>query len=181
MLQFYVCEQTCEAHRNERGVAMIQQTPMVNVGMPIPLYNRLKRAAELTHRSVEDVLAATVNVALVTDASLPADLANELAAMMLFSDDALWSAAESSMSPAQQRRLEQLPAIADSRGLTAAEAAELDHLMEVYDRSVLRRAKALAILAQRGYQLPNQSVATQPPSRCFGAQGMGGGRQASAR
>jgi hypothetical protein len=136
---------------------MIQQTPMVNVGMPIPLYNRLKRVAELTHRSVEEVLATTVNVALASDPGLPTDLANELAAMVLFSDDALWSAAESSMSPAQQRRLEQLATLADSRGLTAAESEELGHLMKLYDRSVLRRAKALAILARRGYQLPDQT------------------------
>jgi hypothetical protein len=54
------------------------------------------------------VLATTIDVALPPDPNLPADLADELAAMSLFSDDALWAATESSLSPAQQRRLRQL-------------------------------------------------------------------------
>jgi hypothetical protein len=134
---------------------MIQQSPIVKIGVPVPLYDRLKRAAELTHRSVEDVLASTVNAALPPDPALPADLADNLAALALFSDDALWAAAESSLSPAQQRRLEQLSTVADSRSLTPAESSELSQLLEQYDRSVLRRAKALAVLAQRGYQIPD--------------------------
>jgi len=68
----------------------------------------MKRAAELTHRSVEDVLASTVNAALPPDPALPAEVVDDLAALVLFSDDALWAAAESALSPAQQRRLEQL-------------------------------------------------------------------------
>ncbi len=134
---------------------MIQQNPMVKVGLPVPLFDRLKRAAELTHRSVEDVLASTVNVALPPDPTLPAEVVDDLAALALFSDEALWAAAESSLSPAQQRRLEQLSDVADSRSLTAAEASELSQLLEHYDRSVLRRAKALAVLAQRGHHIPN--------------------------
>jgi hypothetical protein len=134
---------------------MIQQNPMVKVGLPVSLFDRLKRAAELTHRSVEDVLASTVNAALPPDPALPAEVVDDLAALVLFSDDALWAAAESALSPAQQRRLEQLSTVADSRSLTGAESSELSHLLEQYDRSVLRRAKALAVLAQRGYHIPN--------------------------
>jgi hypothetical protein len=137
---------------------MIQQNPMVKVGLPVPLFDRLKKAAELTHRSVEDVLASTVNAALPPDPTLPAELVDDPAALALFSDDALWDAAESSLSPAQQRRLEQLSNVADSRSLTTAEASELSQLLEYYDRSVLRWAKALAVLAQRGYQIPDQTA-----------------------
>lgn len=137
---------------------MIQQSPMVKIGVPVPLYDRLKRAAELTHRSVEDVLASTVNVALPADPTLPAELVDDLAALAFYSDDALWAAAESSFSSAQQRRLEQLSTIADSRSLTKAETSELSQLLEQYDRSVLSRAKALAVLAQRGYQIPDQTA-----------------------
>jgi len=137
---------------------MIQQSPMVKIGMPVPLYDRLKRAAELTHRSVEDVLATTVNAALPPDPGLPVDLADSLAALSMYSDDALWAAAESSLSPAQQRRMEQLSTTADSRELTGAETSELSQLLEQYDVSVLRRAKALAVLAQRGYRISEQTA-----------------------
>ncbi len=77
--------------------------------------------------------------------------------MTMFSDEALWAASESSLSLAQQRRLSQLTHGGGSRTLTAAESSELSSLLETYDRSVLHRAKALAILAHRGYDLPNRA------------------------
>jgi hypothetical protein len=33
----------------------------------------------------------------------------------------------------------------------------MTRLLDLYDRAILRRAKALAILAQRGYELPERS------------------------
>jgi len=126
----------------------------VSVGLPRPVFLKLKRTAELTHRPVEEVLVATVNAALVEPPGLPADLANELAAMHLFSDEALWAATHPSLSPAEQFRLSQLNHKAGERPLTKAEKAEQEHLLTAYHRSILRRAKALAILAQRGHSLP---------------------------
>lgn len=129
-------------------------TQTVSVGLPRSIFLKLEQAAELTHRSVEDVLIATVNAALVEPPGLPADLANELAAMYLFSDEALWAATRPSLSPAEQFRLNQLNHKAGERPLTQAEEAEQEHLLTAYHRSVLHRAKALAILAQRGHPLP---------------------------
>ncbi len=126
----------------------------VSVQLPRPVFLKLKRAAELAHRSVEDVLVATVNAALVEPAGLPPDLANELAAMHLFSDDALWAAAKPSLSPTEQYRLSQLNHKAGERSLTEAEKVEQEQLLAAYHRSVLRRAKSLAILSQRGHPLP---------------------------
>ena len=129
----------------------------VSVELPKPIFLKLKKVAELTHRSVEEVLVTTVNAALPEQRDLPAGLANELAAMNLFSDEALWAAAEPSLSPAEQRRLSQLNRSAEDRPLTKAEGAEQRQLLLAYHRSVLRRAKALAILAQRGHPLPDQA------------------------
>ena len=126
----------------------------VSVQLPRPVFLRLKQAAELTYRSVEEVLVATVNAALVVPSGLPADLANELAALHLLSDEALWAVASPSLSPAEQLRLSQLNHKAGERPLTRAEEAEQAHLLTAYHRSVLRRAKSLAILAQRGHPLP---------------------------
>ena len=83
-------------------------------------------------------------------------MADDVAAMALMNDDALMAASESSLSPAQQRRLQQLTEFGGQRRLSTSEEAELAHLLELYNRSVLRCAKALAILSQRGYQLPDQ-------------------------
>lgn len=143
-------------------------TQTVSVGLPRAVFLKLERAAQLTHRTVEEVLATTVNAALVEPPDLPADLANELAAMHLFSDEALWAATHPSLSPAAQVRLRQLNHKAGERPLSQAEAAEQERLLDAYHRSVLRRAKALAILAQRGHPLPSkpetpQGAALHPP------------------
>jgi uncharacterized protein YnzC (UPF0291/DUF896 family) len=73
--------------------------------------------------------------------------------MQVYSDAALRAAVEPSMSRAEQKRLEQLNAAAGERALTAAEKKEQQALITAYDRSVLRRAKAMSILAQRGHDV----------------------------
>jgi hypothetical protein len=54
---------------------MTYQAETVTVKLPIPIYRRLKRVAEITYRSVEDVLASTVDAALPLDPNLPSDVA----------------------------------------------------------------------------------------------------------
>ena len=83
-------------------------TRTVSVQVPEPIFRKLKRAADVTCRPVEEVLAATLNAALPEPSGLPPELADELASMHLFSDDALWAAVEPSLSPTEQRRLGQL-------------------------------------------------------------------------
>jgi hypothetical protein len=134
---------------------MLEQT--ITVTLPGLLVHRLQRAAALTYRTVDDVLASVVDTTLQAPPGLPPALADEIAAMALFTDDALCSASESSLSPAQQRRLRQLTQNSKERRLTQAESTELDYLLEQYDIAVLRRAHAWALLSQRGHQLPAQN------------------------
>lgn len=131
-------------------------TQTVSVQVPEPIFRKLKRAADVTCRPVEEVLAATLNAALPEPSGLPPELAGELASMHLFSDDSLWAATEPSLSPTEQRRLGQLNRIAGQRPLTKAEEAEQEQLLAAYHRSVLRRAQALAILTQRGHPIPTE-------------------------
>lgn len=132
---------------------MIENT--VTVQLPQSTYRKLQKAAELTYRSVDELLDVTVNAALPAPTNLPDDLANELAAMHLLSDAALWAATQPSLSPAEQSRLEQLNHIGGERELTSAETQEQSSLLKSYHRSMLRRAQAFAILAQRGHTLPH--------------------------
>ena len=133
-------------------------TGVVNVQLPEPVFRKLQRAADLAHRSVEELLATTVNAALPESPDLPDDLADELTTMYLLGDDALWAATEPSMPPAEQRRLGQLNHAAGERPLTKAEEAEQTRLFAAYHRSVLRRAQAFAILAQRGHPIPTNTA-----------------------
>jgi len=129
-------------------------TATIAVHIPESLFHKLKRAADLTHRSVEDVTVTSLEAALPVEQNLPPDVANELAALHLFSDEALWAATIPSLSPTEEYRLNQLNTVAGERDLTPAEEAEQQSLITAYHRSVLRRAKALAILAQRGHSIP---------------------------
>jgi hypothetical protein len=126
----------------------------LTVRLPASVVAKLRRAAALTYRSVDDIVAATVDAALVEPPSTPADVAAEFAAMHLLSDQALFAAAQPSLSPAKLSRLRQLNYAAGERALTEAEAAEQAALLEDYQFSVLHRAQALAILAQRGHEIP---------------------------
>lgn len=85
------------------------------------------------------------------DESLPQELAAEFAAMHLLTDQALWASVQPSISPAEVHRLRQLNHAAGERSLTDAETSEQAALLATYHVSVLRRAQALAILAQRGH------------------------------
>jgi hypothetical protein len=104
---------------------------------------------------VDDLVASAVAAAYVAPPGLPPDLAHEVEAMRFLSDRALQSAARPSLLPAQRKRLEQLNHLGGERPLTPKEAAEQMALLEAYDRSVLRRARALALLAERGHPLPS--------------------------
>lgn len=131
-------------------------TQTVTVDLPEPIYRRLRAAADMTHRSIQEILITTVNVALPVSPDMPTDMADELAAMTLYNDDALRNAANSSLPASDQERLASLNRVADSRELTPVEEAELAELVNLYDLAVLRRAKAMAVLAHRGYAVQNE-------------------------
>lgn len=135
---------------------MTYQGSTVSIQIPERIFHRLQRIAEATYRPIEDVLATTVSVALPQSPNLLLELADDFIAMTMFSDEALWAAAESSLSPAQRRRLNQFSRAGGQRPLNAAETAELAHLVDLYDRAVLRRARSLAILAHRGFAVADQ-------------------------
>jgi uncharacterized protein YnzC (UPF0291/DUF896 family) len=121
--------------------------------LPDSVLQKLNNAARLTHRSMDEIVAATVDAALTSNADLPSELQAELAAMHLFSDDALWAATNPSMSAYEQQRLAQLNESAKERSLTSAQEREQQTLISAYQRSILRRAQALAILKQRGHDI----------------------------
>lgn len=129
----------------------------LTVRLPASVMAKLRHAAALTYRSVDDIVATTVDAALVEPPNAPADVAAELAVMHLFSDQALFAAAQPSLSPTKLSRLRQLNHTAGERALTGAEAAEQEALLEDYHFSVLRRAQSLAILTQRGHKIPHRT------------------------
>lgn len=127
----------------------------VSIEIPDRLFEQLKRRAEVMHRPVQELVIQTLAAASPEMAELPEDLAAELEAMAYFSDDALWSATKPSISLAERARLEQLNQLASERQLSATEFREQAQLLQVWQRSLARRAHAFAILQLRGHPLPD--------------------------
>lgn len=135
----------------------------VTLTIPDRLYRRLRLIAETTHRPIADILlesAAAMLPLAEADTDLPTPIADELTAMRVLSDAALWQATEPTLTAEQQTRLSDLSRQRVERSLSPAEETELHQLLAEYDRSVLRRAQALALLSLRGHTIPDLNVPT---------------------
>ena len=135
----------------EKGAPTME---MMTIQVPKPLFERLERMAELSHRPVAEYIAQSLDLAALPSEASPA-LQAELANMIHLSDRALWDATQPSLSPAEDSRLRQFNHVAGERELSPDEQKELDRLLEGYYASVLRRARAFAILRMRGFAIPD--------------------------
>jgi len=82
--------------------------------------------------------------------------------MLWLSDEMLWAATDPTFTSIHQGRATELSDLAGERSLMPKEKAEQEQLLAAYDRSVLRRAQAFAILARRGHQIPQRSELPRP-------------------
>lgn len=128
-------------------------TQNVTIHLPDPLYQRLKQRADRARRSVEDELIDVLAAAVPVEDELPSDLAEAVSALSTLDDEALWRAARSRVLPESAERLEQLNFKRQREGLTAAESEEADTLLEQYERVMLVRARAAALLGERGHDI----------------------------
>ena len=145
-------------NKRNRAVAITK----IPVDVPEPLYLRLRNIAAVAQRSIEEILASAVSIALPPSPDLPDGIADELAEMIWLSDEALWTATNPTFTPEQQARLSTLNDLVDERRLNPQEKTEQDQLMIAYERSVLRRAQAFSILRRRRHQIPHYADLTMP-------------------
>lgn len=120
----------------------------VTFGVPTGLYDQLKQRAEQSSRTVEaelvDVLAAVV------PEHLPDDLAEAIAPLSLLDDAALQRAARSRLPDDLAEQLETLHLKQQREGLTDAETEQVAALVRQYERAMLVRSRAAALLKERG-------------------------------
>lgn len=122
----------------------------MTLAFPDEIYDQLRRRAEQSHRGVEDEALRLMEGALSTAPCLPDDLAALLAALTLLDSAHLHQLAQ--RAPAAEDATI-LAALRDKRqmsGLTPDEERLILDLIQRYDRAVLVRAKALAVLHERG-------------------------------
>jgi hypothetical protein len=137
-------------------------TQTVTLQLPNPLYERMRCAAQALQRPVEKLLldAVTTGMSLLDD--LTPELVDEMSALALLNDAALWRAARHVLTSEQQA---QLNALLDEKGrgeFTPEKQRILDHLLAEYERVTLVRAQAAILLQQRGYDISNHAVLHEP-------------------
>ena len=128
-------------------------TQDVTIHLPDVLYERLKRRAEQSRRSVEDELIDVLAAAVPVGDELPPELAEAVSSLSTLDDDALWQAARSRMPAESAERLEELNFKRQREGLAAVEREEAASLLQQYERAMLVRAQAAALLGERGHDI----------------------------
>ncbi|MCU0491699.1 MAG: hypothetical protein MUD01_08930 [Chloroflexaceae bacterium] len=125
----------------------------LTLALPELIYQQLQERARQAQRSVEDEAADVLTEAVVSPARLPEDLETELAALQLLHDHELWQAARMRLSDEATTQLARLNRKRQREGLTAAEEQQASLLLRQYDRVMLVRAQAAALLKHRGHDI----------------------------
>ena len=131
----------------------------VTLNLPSALYNRLKRRADQTHRTVEAELLEVVATAVPVTDEIPADLEEAISPLSLLDDDALWQAARSHLPQEAADQLESLHLKRQREGLAETESQTLAGLVRQYERAMLVRSQSAALLKQRGHDVSNLATA----------------------
>jgi len=130
---------------------MATQTLTLNV--PENLFTCLKQRADRSNRSVEAEMLEVLASAVPLAEEFPADLTEALEPLALLDDAALWEAARHRLAPEVAAQLDQLHVKQQREGLTEGERQTLAALVRHYERSMLVRAQAAALLKQRGHDV----------------------------
>lgn len=125
----------------------------VTLHVPSLLYEQLKRRAEQAQRTVEAELLDIVVTSVPMSDDLPADLAEAITPLELLDDEALWRAARGSLPAETATQMEDLHLKRQREGLTDSEVKTLDGLVRQYERTMLVRAQAAALLKERGHDV----------------------------
>lgn len=127
-----------------------------SVTLPVPddIYDRAVRIAQRTAQPVEAVLVQQLRDAFADPlTALAPEEQRELTALALLSDEALWTIAREQMTAEKQARLQILMDGNTEGTLDAQQQTQLVALVEQGQQLTMRKAKAAALLADRGYAI----------------------------
>ena len=125
----------------------------ITLNVPDSLYRRLKQRARETERSVEDELLDVLVTAVPLDQELSPDLTKAILALSSLDDNALWEIARSRLSPDIAAELETLNWKQQAEKLSPEEQSRQEELAHQYEKTMLLRARAAALLKERGYDI----------------------------
>ncbi len=124
-----------------------------SLNIPDALYQRLKARAEQHQRTVEDELIEAAAAGVAEDEDIPPELEKTLASLSVLDDETLKQAARSHLPLEMWQEIEELHFRQQREGLMTAEQARLNWLMRQYERAMLIRGEAAALLKERGHDV----------------------------
>lgn len=126
----------------------------ITIQLSPQLYKRMSQLAAVSAEPIESAIVRQLE-ALAGDMlpQLAPDETAELQALHYLSDEALWTIAREQMALERQDRMQVLMTHNDQGQLSEDERTELTQLVELGQRLMLRKAKAMALLADRGYSI----------------------------
>lgn len=125
----------------------------ITIQLPEQLYSDVVERAQRMHRSVEEEVVAVVAEALPAINDLPTELAEELEQLALLSDAELWQAAQIKLGEDETAQMQTLILKQQRDQLTTREQSKAETLLQRYNRTMLVRAKAAALLKLRGFDI----------------------------
>jgi hypothetical protein len=129
-------------------------TQTLTVQLPARLYSRLEERASQSNRTLEAELIDVLATAIPVDAELlPPDIAKEIAQLEQLDDASLWQTARESFTGETSACLEQMHFKQSREGLSETESHTLAELVRQYERTMLLRAQAAALLKKRGHDV----------------------------
>jgi predicted DNA-binding protein len=112
----------------------------ITLTLPSGVYRRVEAFAKRSGRSMGELLAETIELTL--------------SPLEESSDEDVLKATAVTMAEADDRRLSELLGLQRESALTQTDRAELTDLMGLYERMLLRKAKALQEAVRRGLRGP---------------------------
>ena len=123
--------------------------PVVELLIPPEIYERARQIADESNRSVEAVLldGLTLLFGSSPDVNISAD------ELERYSDEQLWALVHQRLVLPHDMRLRQLIALGEQGQLSEEERTEMEGLIDLVDRYMLLRSRALLLLKQRGHDV----------------------------
>ena len=125
----------------------------LTVQLPEKLLQSLQRRASKTRKPVGKQVIELIETALSQVDLLESDIAELLQPLDAMTDNDLWNAAESRLPKTLARKLESLHSKRQRDGLTKVEREQTQMLTQQYERCLLIRAQAAALLKSRGHDV----------------------------
>ena len=125
----------------------------VTLHLPDATYRRLVELATKSERPLAEEAISVLNSVLTANEELMPTLENQLEHLSLLAEEELWNAATSTASEEENEQMQVLLEKRQREGLTSDELEQLQSLSRRFNQIMMMRAKAAALLQEKGYDI----------------------------